>query len=238
MSIENEPFGLISINANGLADSKRRCSVFGWLKKYHGAQKKITFVQETHSTEKIEKMWENEWGNHHDVYFSHGSSSSRGVAIVIPRALEHKINQVIRSQNGRYIMINITIKENTFCLINCYAPTIDKPKEQLEWLEKIQEILQNNSDLHIIVGGDLNDCFIPILDRYNCKPGAIETEYVKAWKTICDELNLADIWRVINPERKCYTWRQGKSAATLRQSRLDYWLVSVHMFYDLQEVDI
>ena len=142
---EKEPLGLLSLNANGLGDAKKRQSVFGWLKKYKGANQKITFMQETHSTKKLESIWENEWGDH-DIYFSHGTSGSKGVATVIPKNLDHKINQIIRSQDGRFIMINLTVKDNIFCLINCYAPTVDKPKEQLEWLGKIQEILQENSD--------------------------------------------------------------------------------------------
>jgi hypothetical protein len=43
---------------------------------------------------------------------------------------------------------------------------------------------------------------------------------------------------MLNPNKRCYTWRQGRSATTLKQSRLDYWLVSAHMTYDLQYVDI
>jgi hypothetical protein len=108
----------------------------------------------------------------------------------------------------------------------------------MSWLEEIQLILQKYDNTHIIIGGDLNDCFIPHLDKYRCKPGTPETNYVKAWKTICSELNLADIWRILNPDRKCYTWRQGSSLARLKQSRLDYWLVSTHLMYDLHQIDI
>jgi exonuclease III len=66
----------------------------------------------------------------------------------------------------------------------------------------------------------------------------VETEYVKAWKTLCTELNLVDVWRVTNPEKQSYTWRQGSSVARLKQSRLDYWLVSVHLMCELANVDI
>jgi exonuclease III len=194
-------------------------------------------LQETHTSEKIEVTWKNEWGKY-DIYFSHGNTGSKGVAIVIPKLLDYKVNNVIRSQNGRYISVNITVNDDDFCLINCYAPNTDQPKEQLKWLGEIQQILQLNSEVNIIVGGDLNDVFIPQLDRYRCKPKAVETEYVKAWKTVCENLNLADIWRVVNPDKKKYTWRQGSSSTRLKQSRLDYWLASVHLFYDLQEVSI
>jgi hypothetical protein len=132
----------------------------------------------------------------------------------------------------------VTISGKTFCLINCYAPNVNQSKQQLKWLEKIQAIIELHSSNNIIVGGDLNDVFIPQLDRYKCKPKAVETEYVKTWKATCDEFNLVDIWRMLNPNVKRYTWRQGKSATTLKQSRLDYWLVSAHMIYDLNLVDI
>jgi hypothetical protein len=55
---------------------------------------------------------------------------------------------------------------------------------------------------------------------------------------LIDKFNLVDIWRMLNPDLKRYTWRQGKSAKNLKQSRLDYWLVSAHMVYDLESVDI
>ena len=112
------------------------------------------------------------------------------------------------------------------------------PKNQLKWLEHIQNILQEHGEANIIIGGDLNDCFIPSLDKYKCKPNTQPTEYVKAWLTLCNEFNLIDFWRALNPGVRRYTWRQGGSASTLKQSRLDYWLVSTHMMYNLENVDI
>jgi hypothetical protein len=40
----------------------------------------------------------------------------------------------------------------------------------------------------------------------------------------------------MNPEKRSYTWRQGGSASRLKQSRLDYWIVSAHMLYDLVDI--
>jgi exonuclease III len=232
-----EPLEIISHNANGLANAKNRKSLFGWLKKLHNAKEKIVFLQETHSVESNASTWKTDWGNC-EVYFSHGENNSRGVAIIMPDSLNGKIQNIKRSQNGRYIAINTIINEKKFCLINCYAPNTVQSRNQLKWLEEIQKILEENNDSNIIVGGDLNDVFIPQLDRYRCKPRAVETDYVKEWKTLCEDYNLVDIWRMLNPDRRCYTWRQGRSALNLKQSRLDYWLVSAHMTYDLQYVDI
>jgi exonuclease III len=224
------PLSLISLNANGLGEINKRRSIIGWLKKFHNADSKIVFLQEIHTTEKSESLWtgKDEWNNK-EIYFAHGDSGSAGVAIVLPKLMDYKVNMVNRSKNGRYIAMDITIEDIDYCIINCYAPNTNKPKDQLKWLEEINTILENNENKNIIIGGDLNDVFNPLLDRYRCKPRAVETDYVKTWKMICDEFNLADFWRVINPNIRRYTWRQGSSATTLKQSRLDYWLVSMHM---------
>ena len=231
------PLSIISLNANGLGEAKKRQSLILWLKKYQNIESKFLFLQETHTTGKTETRWENEW-NKREIIFSHGGSGSRGVAIIFPKNMNYKINSTYRGHEGRYIGVNVTIDEKIYCLINCYAPNTTKPKQQIEWLEQIQAILETNNGTNIIIGGDLNDCFIPALDKFRCKPNVKETEYVKAWKTVCDEFNLADFWRLLNPEKRCYTWRQGSSLARLKQSRLDYWLVSMNLMYELDTIDI
>ena len=233
----NEPLGFLSLNANGLGETNKRLSLIGWLDKFHNAAAKIIFLQETHSTEKTQALWRKQWNNR-EIIFSHGDSGSRGVAIVLPKTLDYEITEVIRSTIGRYVSVNIKIGQNNFYLINGYAPNTTKPKDQLKWLTEIQNILVANNEKNIIIGGDLNDVFIPALGRFNCKPNAKETDYVKAWKVLCNEFNLSDFWRLLNPTKIQYTWRQGSSATRLKQSRLDYWLVSIHMMYDLDTVDI
>ena len=134
--------------------------------------------------------------------------------------------------------MNITIKDKNFYIINGYAPTSNNSTQQIEWLTKIQRILNQSNDINIIIGGDLNDYFIPHLDKFNADKNLAETEYIKMWKATCEDMNLTDIWRTLNPNTKRYTWRQGKTTNTLKQSRLDYWLISTHLIYELTNVDI
>jgi exonuclease III len=233
----NEPISLISLNANGLGKANKRIKLIGWLKKFHNADKKIIFLQETHTTVRTEPIWNKEW-NYRKIIYSHGTSGSKGVAIILPKNMNYEINNTKISPDGRYIALTMTINDTKFCLINGYAPNTTKTQDQLKWLSEIQTILQENMDTNYIIGGDLNDVFIPMLDRFRCKQGTAETEYVKAWKVLCEEFNLADFWRLLNPGKKSYTWRQGSSATRLKQSRLDYWLISVHLMYELYNVDI
>ena len=50
---------IASYNCNGLADNKKRRSVFTWLKE---KEYNIYCLQETHSTILDEVMWKKDWG--------------------------------------------------------------------------------------------------------------------------------------------------------------------------------
>ena len=139
----NEPLSLISLNTNGLGEVKKRGSTIGWLKNTHKAKDKIIFLQETHTTKKSESIWKKEW-NEWEIFFSSGGSNCKGVATFIPKSMNYKINEVNSDPNGRYLAINITINNVTYCLINCYAP--NKPNDRIIWLAPIQEIIQKNED--------------------------------------------------------------------------------------------
>ena len=71
-------FGVGSMNCNGLGDSSKLTKVLNWLSL---KRDEIIFLQETHAEKLREKDWENIWGS--KIYFSHGSSNSTGVAILI-----------------------------------------------------------------------------------------------------------------------------------------------------------
>jgi exonuclease III len=215
--------------------------LFNWLKKFHGAKSKFVLLQETHTDLNFEGEWHKDWGDK-NIIFAHGDSNSKGVAIILPTDIDYKLNSKECDPDGRFIIINVTIDNTNFWIINCYSPTSSQPAEQLVWLNKIQNFIDNfndqDNDSNIILGGDLNDYFTPKLDKFNPKINLAETDYIKAWKAICNDTSICDIWRILNPNLKRYTWRQGKTKNTLRQSRLDYWLISTHLIYNLNEVDI
>ena len=49
------------------------------------------------------------------------------------------------------------------------------------------------------------------------------------------DLNLLDIWRIRNPDKRRYTWKQKKPVV---QGRLDYWLISDDFQDDVDSADI
>ena len=77
----DDSFTLISLNVKGIA----------------------FFLQETHSTVQTDTQWKNEWGA--ELHTSHGTSNSRGVAIMIKSGFDCTVCQKIVDPLGRYIIL-------------------------------------------------------------------------------------------------------------------------------------
>ena len=97
----------------------------------------------------------------------------------------------------------------------------------------LDNLMSSPENFNCVVGGDLNVSLQPLLDSYNNNDSNVN--YRKSILNICENLNLIDVWRIINPETKRYTWRRN---TPLQQSRLDYWLISAHMLYNMKTTNI
>ena len=87
---------------------------------------------------------------------------------------------------------------------------------------------------NIILGGDFNCPFNPVLDK---KGGVLlpRKSVVSIIDCLCDDVDLVDIWRVKNLSAKTYAWSQ-KWPMIL--CRLDYWLISNNLQDLLTTTDI
>ena len=225
------PLKFYSFNTRGLGDRKKRRSVFQWLRTYHNG---IILLQETHCVANSEGQWKQDWGG--NIFFSHGNNLSRGVAIMLPKSMEFEVHNEISDEQGRFLLLDITIEECNFFVINIYAPTKDKEAEQADFISYVKTILQEYYDKNMIIGGDFNICLNPDIDKKggkNEKISAVSND-LEDFQT---EFNLIDIWRVMNPNSRKFTWR-GNTRNGLVQSRLDFWLISAHMIYDFIFTDI
>ena len=138
-----------SFNSRGLRDKTKRQQIFHWLKtSYFG----ITFLQETHSIETDENTWKSEWGG--KIFYSNGTSNSRGVAILIPDslAIDIKIISECKDQTGRILVIDCKIEGLPLTLVNIYAPTRDRLAQQITFLAELRDILQNLASKNLIIG--------------------------------------------------------------------------------------
>ena len=91
----------------------------------------MIFLQETHSTKIVEKVWLNQWGGGTgNIIFSHGASDSRGVLIAFWEGLDIEIRTCICNKNGRYIILHAHIQDDPILLVNYYAKNNESTQVQ------------------------------------------------------------------------------------------------------------
>ena len=84
-------FTLATLNIKGLGQKKNTREVFHWLRRYHNG---IILMQETHCTKECQETWKRDWGG--DIFFSNGTSNSRGVAVLLPNNTDYTIKKKTR----------------------------------------------------------------------------------------------------------------------------------------------
>jgi predicted transcriptional regulator with HTH domain len=126
---------LHSLNVRGLRDANKRNKILHFMKeKYPG----ILFLQETHTVVTDEPMYHQLYGE--NVFFSHGTNTSKGTMTIIPKCIKCEIKEVKVDDNGRYVLIKGVFNEKTLTLLNIYAPTQDKQTQQIELLDKLEVV--------------------------------------------------------------------------------------------------
>ena len=218
-------FNVYSFNANGLGEKNKRSTILNWIKTHHQG---VLFLQETHSFENSEESWKQD-SYSRNIYFSHGTSVSRGVCIILPKNADVQILEKISDLNGRLLLLHAIINSMELILVNIYAPTKDKIKEQSAFVHYVHDTLINFIGKTIIIGGDWNIYLDPKKDKTGGIEG-VKSESSKTLSTMIEHLGLIDIYRFLHPHGKHFTWRN-KGRSGLVQSRLDFFLVSQHLKY-------
>ena len=221
---------IFSQNVNGLGDPTKRLAVFTKLKKKGQG---IFFLQETHSTEITESKWREQWGNK-NIYFSHGSSNSKGVVIMFSNEFIPKVVKELKDIEGRFIILDIEHDNQTLTIANVYAPTRNKEIEQITVFKSFCETIVQFKMENTIIGGDFNLYLNPKLDKLDSMPDTNDNpSYRDNVKSFIETENLIDIWRTLNPFARFFTWHRSQ-----QKSRLDYFFTSDHLLNNISQVDI
>ena len=122
-----------------------------------------------------------------------------------------EILRIYSDTNGRFIICDIKTEDKCITLNN------DEPRFFQDFFDHVADFRCD----HLIIGGDFN----LVLDLNKDKKGGRYKTHTNSLKTLekfIDELNLIDVWRVLNPDILRYTWRQKKPEI---HCRLDFFLV-------------
>lgn len=221
---------LVSLNVRGIGNFKKRRTIFTWCRKQKAD---FIFLQETHSKMDSETCWRNEWGS--DIIMAHGTSNSRGVAILVKKDVDCTIHSKVLDPSGQYVIIKAEFNDKMYVLINIYAP--NKDSNIVSFFNNLLLILRNNNfdeEENIIMGGDFNCPLNPLMDK---KGGQLSPRksVVSTISNLLEEFDLVDIWRVKNPQKKSFTWSQNLPTIFCR---LDYWLISNSLHDLVKAADI
>ena len=116
-------------------------------------------------------------------------------------------------------------------LANIYGPNENKPQFYKNLKQKTDEFETEN----VIICGDWNLVLDPSLDTENCKtiynPNARSVVL-----SLLDNMDYTDAWRILNEDKKGFIWK--RLHPERKQAGLDYFLISLFMFFYLYECEI
>ncbi|KAJ0061406.1 hypothetical protein NL108_018634 [Boleophthalmus pectinirostris] len=203
-------------NVNGMGKPSKREKILRHLKN---KKQDVVFLQETHMSSLESLKLRRDWVGH--VFFSAGSTKSRGVAILVNKRTQFKVKQEIKDDDGRIILILAEICGQTLILGSVYAPNGDNPNFFADLENKIQHL----GRFPIILGGDFNTVLDEILDCTRPTRSRV-TDSSLIIKRICSSLALVDVWRLRYPNERDYTFYSGAHQVF---SRIDFFLVSTQL---------
>ena len=192
---------IFSMNCNGLNVDLKRIAAFAKLKKKTSG---ILLLQETHSTPEMEQRWQTDWGNK-QMYFSHGASNSKGVAIIITNNYDANIVNIRRDTNGRMILLDIERNGTIYTVGNIYPPTRNFEQDQRLAFREFINYLEQMQNEHIVLGGDYNLCMTARLDKLDTMPEHNDNQnYCEDITSFLEINNLVDVCRTLHPDEKFF----------------------------------
>ena len=141
-----------------MIDNIKRRKIYRYLKRYNVD---IALLQETHGDKQIKNMWSNQWGS--KCVYSHGTHRSKGVAILFNKKLSKAVKDIVRDEEGRFVICTLNIQEYEYCIANIYGLTLDDPALFRRFFDEIHKL----DCTHVIVGGDFNVVLDKNKDREN-----------------------------------------------------------------------
>lgn len=201
-----------TFSVKGIHHPIKHKKILSFLKKY---KVHIAFLQETHLMDKEHIKLKRDWVG--QAYYSSFSSNSRGVAILIHKAIPFVLKACKKDSDGRYIIIHGTVYGVEITMMNIYAPS---PPSSSFWTRVGTNLEEYKCPLTLL-GGDFNCGLDHKLDRTPIdahRKASMGTSLVK----MLDDVNLIDIWRTLNPSARDFTFYSNPHNS---YSRIDYFCI-------------
>ena len=142
------------------------------------------------------------------------------------------VHKVLADSNGRILVLDITINNYRYKIVNIYAPNEDDPS----FFEEVLGFMEKVSVDSTIIMGDFNTVLEQCDIKSELNKDPTHPKCIRLIKQIMKKYNLIDIWRLRHPNSRRYTWCRSKPY--LIMERLDYFLVSGNITSRISQTDI
>lgn len=115
--MHHHEYKIVTLNVNGLHNPIKRSKIIAKMKR---EKLQVVFWQETHLSLEHEKL--RKLGFQNTYYSSHKSAHRRGVAILIPNAVNFEFISEVKDKEGRFVLIKGKLDNQEVTLLNVYAP--------------------------------------------------------------------------------------------------------------------
>ena len=217
---------IASYNVRGIREYNKRHKIFKLIKE---RAFDIVFLQETHTVKNDEKIYKSQYGG--QIFYSHGTSNSRGCAVLIRKNLTTTIHRSIKDPDGRYLILDVTIQDLRCTLCNVYAPNTDDVAYFVEVISNVEK-LENGK---IIIGGDFNTT-LKLEDKRGKNNAPGHPKAAEWLNKYIEDRAMLDIWRKRNVGKYRFTFYKKKPHILME--RIDFFLVSSTMSSLILHADI
>ena len=186
---------IVTWNVRGVNDPLKRVMITAGLKKFHPA---VIGLQETHLQKDTVGFLQYAWVG--KAYHSTYSAFSRGVSVLIHKALAYQEIDSLIDVSGRFVFLYCKLYMLTLILAFVYVP----PPFSREVLQLLLLYLANKPDTPVLIMGDFNCYLDPKLDRHppvSPPRGGRGT----ALSRLLLEVGWTDIWRIRNPYNRQFS---------------------------------
>ena len=235
MSSSTRPsLSLLTLNVNGLGSAAKRRTLFNMLMD---GPWDVIVLQETHHTDREQGIrWAGEgagegrpWDG--DSYWAHGTSASRGVAI-LTRARAILTDAALQDDDPsrRILRLDFSWASLPISVVCVYAPSSAEERSAF-YARRLLPALPVNRN--VVMGGDYN-CVASDLDVTQNALGSRRVGYAGGLQLVEETHGLHDAWMELHPGLRGITHT---CASNLSGGRLDRWLLSSSLLPSLGKAE-
>ena len=216
-----------TLNPNGLNGRPKRCSLFRSLQRRDDGVD-IIMLQETHAgSEEVVKGWLTEGAGPGLPWlgpyaWAPGTSSSRGVAVLVSNALQlDSFECIYKCSSGRVVGATLSLRGHDYLVYSVYAPSVASERAAFfsgPLRDALLDGVQRFPGATLVVGGDFNCIASVALDQVGGQVTTSRTVgFTEGLRGIMEEFGLVDTFRALHPTACTFTHRAttGETAARL-----------------------